>query len=138
MQDVGALAHLINRVLPEIPFWDKLQQKECRSVSEFYRKTNKFLKLENSKEALHKAQGMSTNKKNDPGEALDGNKSKEKRNGQEKWVKSPKKQQNGLVENKVPLPKYTNYHSLTAPVDHIYAIIDKSLYRHPEVIKGDR
>ena len=36
-------------------FWDKLQQKECRIVSEFYKKANKFLKLENSKEVLHKA-----------------------------------------------------------------------------------
>ena len=47
-------------------------------MSEFYKKANKFLKLENSKEALHKAQRMLTNKKNDPREALDGNKAEEK------------------------------------------------------------
>ena len=53
--DAGVLAHLTNRVLPETPFWDELQQKECRSMSEFCKKTKKFLKLENLKKALHKA-----------------------------------------------------------------------------------
>ena len=51
--DVGVLSHLTNGLLPETPFWDKLQQ-ECRSVSEFYKKASNFLKLENLKEALHK------------------------------------------------------------------------------------
>ena len=27
--DAGILAHLTNGVLPETPFWDELQQKEC-------------------------------------------------------------------------------------------------------------
>ena len=53
--DVGILAHLTNGVLLETSFWDELQQKECKSVSEFYEKHSKSLKLENSKEALHKA-----------------------------------------------------------------------------------
>ena len=77
--DTGILAFFTNGVLPKTLIQDKLQQKECRSMSEFYRKVNKFLKLKNSKEALHKAQGMATNKKNGPGETLDGNKGKEKR-----------------------------------------------------------
>ena len=68
MLDVGVLAPLTNGLLSETPFWDEFQQKECRSVSEFYKKASKFLKLENSKEALHKAQGVSTSKKNDQGE----------------------------------------------------------------------
>ena len=53
-------------------------------MSKFYRKMNKFLKLENSKEALHKAQRMSTSKKNNPGEATENNKGKDKRKGDEK------------------------------------------------------
>ena len=76
----GVLAHLRNGVLPETPFWDELQQQERRSVSGFKREANKFLKLENSKEALHKAEGIST-KKNDPREVLDDDKSKDKRKG---------------------------------------------------------
>ena len=59
------LAHLTNGVQPETPFWDKLQQKECKSVSEFYKKANKFLKLENSTEALTKVQGTSSSRKSD-------------------------------------------------------------------------
>ena len=43
-----------------------------------------------------------------------------------------------LVKNKAPLPKYTNYHSLNDPVDHIYAVADKNLYRNPDAIKSDR
>ena len=53
--DVGVLAHLTNGVLPETPLWDALQQVEYGSTSEFYEKASKFLKLENSKEVLHKA-----------------------------------------------------------------------------------
>ena len=69
--DAGVLAHLTNRVLPETPFWDELQQKECRSLSEFYKKESKFLKLENSKETLHKAYEATTSKKNDQGEKVE-------------------------------------------------------------------
>lgn len=62
--DLGVLAHLTNGVLLETTFWDELQQKECKSISEFYTKASKLLKLGNSKEALHKAKEASTNKKN--------------------------------------------------------------------------
>ena len=43
---------------------------------------NKFLKIENSKNDLHKAQGTFTNKKNDPGEAI-GNMIRVKKKGME-------------------------------------------------------
>ena len=65
--DTGILAYLTNGVLLEIPFWDELQQKECQSVDEFYIKARKYLKLEDSKEALSKAEGVAADKKNDPG-----------------------------------------------------------------------
>ena len=66
--DTGVLAHLTNEVQSR---WDKLQQKECRSTNEFYKKASKFLKLENSKEALHKAQKASLSKKKDQGEKVE-------------------------------------------------------------------
>ena len=103
LSNAGVLAHLTNGVLPETLFWDELPQKNCRSVGEFYRKASKFLKLEDSKEALRKAEGAKTSK-NDQGEATYG-KSKDKRKGEDKRVKSSKKQKNGHVENKGPLPK---------------------------------
>ena len=44
-------------------------------------------------------------------------------------LKSLKKHWNMPVENKAPLLKYTNYHSLTALMDHIYTVTEKHLYR---------
>ena len=40
----------------------------------FYRKAYKYLKLEDSNEALRKAEGAVANKKNDPRTVLDDNK----------------------------------------------------------------
>ena len=48
-------------------------------MSEFYKMASKFLKLENSKEALHKAQEASISKSNDQGERA------EHKKGSEKW-----------------------------------------------------
>ena len=42
------------------------------------------------------------------------------------------------VENKGPFLKYTNYHSLTTPLDHIYVVADRGLHRSPKPMKGDR
>ena len=56
----------MNGVLPKTPFWDELQYKECWSVDEFYRDAHKFLKLEDSNEALCKTKGIATSKKNVP------------------------------------------------------------------------
>ena len=52
------IAHLTNGVFPETLFWDELIQKECQSVDDFYRKACKYLKLEDSKEALRKKKGV--------------------------------------------------------------------------------
>ena len=71
-------------VLPETPFYDVLQQKECQRVDSFYRKTCKYLKLEDSKEALRKAEGAAANKKNDLGIVPDGSKEQDKRRGEDK------------------------------------------------------
>ena len=75
--DVGILAHLMNEVLIDTPFWDELLQKECQSVDEFYRKARKYLKLKDSKKALSKIERTTTGKKNDPGTAVDGQKGQE-------------------------------------------------------------
>ena len=55
-----------------------------------------------------------------------------------KQAKSQKKQWNGPTESKEPLLKYTNYHSLNAIIDQIYAVMDKNLFRKPEAIKSNR
>ena len=87
---------------------------------------------------MRKAKEAVASKKNDQGEMPNSSKSKDKRKGEDEQVKSPKKQKSGPVENKDPLPKYINYHSLTAPLDHIYVVINRRLYKSPEPIKGDR
>ena len=46
-------------------------------MDEFYRKARKYLKLEDSKEALCKAEGAAANKKNNPGIVPDGGKEKD-------------------------------------------------------------
>ena len=61
-------------------------------MDEFYRKACKYLKLEDSKEALHKAEGAAANKKNDPRIVLDNRKGQDKRRGEDKRAKSLKKQ----------------------------------------------
>ena len=50
-------------------------------MDEFYKKACKYLKLEDSKEALCKLKGAVANKKNNPGTVLDGNKGQDKRRG---------------------------------------------------------
>ena len=136
-QDARILAHLTNDVLPEILFWDELQQKECWSLDEFYRKARKYLNLEDSKEALRKTE-VTTDKKNDPDARVEGQQGQDKKRRQDKRARNPKKQKSVLVEKKRPLLKYNNYHSLTALLDHVYAITDKNLYRPPEPMKRDK
>ena len=68
----------------------------------------------------------------------DDNRGQDKRRGEDKHAKRPKKQRSGLVENKGSPPKYTNYHFLNAPLDHIYAVTDRGLYRSPELMKSER
>ena len=123
---------------PRDSVWDELQQKECRSVSRFYKKVSKFLKLENSKEMLHKAQEATTCKKKDQGDKVEQKNGNDNGKAEEKQRKSPKKPRSGLAKNKAPLPKYTNYHALNASLDHISVMTDKNLYRKPDVIKSDR
>ena len=72
--DTRVLTYLTNGVLPETLFLDTLQQKECRSMDKFYRKSHKHMKLEDSKEALRKAKWVEANKKNDQGTVPDNNK----------------------------------------------------------------
>ena len=66
-------------------------------MEKFYRKVRKYLKLKDSKEALHKAERAAINKKNDPGIKSDNNKGQDKRLGEDKWTKSLKKPRSGLV-----------------------------------------
>ena len=78
----------------------------------FYKKASKFLRLEDSKEALCKVEGEVANKTNDSGEVPYSNKSKDKIRGEDKSAKSLKKQKSWPVENKGTSPKM---HQLSFP-----------------------
>ena len=107
-------------------------------MEEFYRKVHKYLKFEDSKEALPKAEEVAANKKNNPRIVSDNNKGQDKRRGEDKQTKSPKKQRSRPVENRCPPLKYTSCHSFNALLDHIYAVTDRGLYRSPEPMKSKR
>ena len=81
---------------------------------------------------------MTTDKKNYPEAGVKGPKGQDKRRGEDRQVRFLKKQKNRPMENKGPLSKYTKYNSLKTPLDHVYAIMDRNLYRPPEPMKGDR
>ena len=54
-------------VWPDTPFWDKLQKDECKSLSEFYRRTDKIMRLEMAREAIQAKKSTPTEKNNDNG-----------------------------------------------------------------------
>ena len=107
-------------------------------MDEFYKKAHKYLKLEDSKEALGEAEREMANKKNDLGTVPDSSKGQDKRQGEDKWAKNSKKQMSGLIKHRGSPPKYTNYHSLNAPFDYIYMVTKKGLYRSPEPMKSEK
>ena len=53
-------------------------------MDDFYRKARKYMKLEDSKKALRKAEEAATNKKNDPGIVPESSKGQGKRRGKDK------------------------------------------------------
>ena len=53
--DKGVLMHVTSGVLPESKLWEELLEQECRMLIDFYRKVGKYLRIESSKEALHKS-----------------------------------------------------------------------------------
>ena len=52
-QENGILMVAISRVRPETPFWDKLQNDECKTLQEFYRCVDKIMRLEIAWEEVH-------------------------------------------------------------------------------------
>ena len=50
---------------PKTPFWDKLQKNECKSLQEFYRRTNKIMRLETACETVQIGKSTPSEKNND-------------------------------------------------------------------------
>ena len=54
-------------VRPDTPFWDKLQKDECKMLAEFYRRADKIMRLETTREAIQVGKSTLTEKSNDNG-----------------------------------------------------------------------
>ena len=52
-QEHGVLMASISGVQLETPFWDKLQKDECKTLQEFYRRADKIMPLETTREVVH-------------------------------------------------------------------------------------
>ena len=66
-QENGVMMEAISGVRPDTPFWDKLEKDECKSLSEFYRRTNKIIRLETVRKATQVGKSTPSKKNNDNG-----------------------------------------------------------------------
>ena len=66
-QENGVMMEAISRVRPDTLFWDKLQKDECKTLSEFYRCTDKIMCLETARDAIQSRKPALPEKNNDNG-----------------------------------------------------------------------
>ena len=59
-QENGVLMAAISGGRLETPFWDKLQKDECKTLAEFYRLTDKIMRLETAREIVHAGKSTPT------------------------------------------------------------------------------
>ena len=52
LQENRVMMAAISGVRPKTPFWDKLQKDKCKSLQEFYRRTDKIMRLKTAREAV--------------------------------------------------------------------------------------
>ena len=51
-------------VHPKTKLWNDLQERDCRTLEEFYARDEKYLRVENAEETLRKADSPTKNSKN--------------------------------------------------------------------------
>ena len=59
----GVLFAAMGGVHPKIKLWNDLQERDCRTLEEFYARVEKYLRVENVEEALGKADSPTKNSK---------------------------------------------------------------------------
>ena len=111
----------ISGVRPEISFWDKLQKDECKSLQEFYRRVDKIMHLETTREAMQAKKSIPSEKNND-------NSKKQKNrdrcpfpNKMNKKAKAP--------DLRVPQPppdKFTNYTNMVSSREDVFLATEQS------------
>ena len=105
----------ISRVRPDTPFWDKLQKDECKTLAEFYRHTDKIMRLETAREAVQVGNSTLVEKNNDNG--------KKRKNGDRHPSPDKTNKKSKTPDLKVPRPppsKFTNYIDLVLLKDDVF------------------
>ena len=125
--DAGVLAHLTNGVFLELNYRTSSSQNSAKMWASFTKRQANSWNWRIIRRLLHKAQEASTSKKNDQWEKVKKKKGSEKRKAYEKQGNSPKKSRSGVAYHKALFLKYTSYHALNAPQDHIYVISTKKI-----------
>ncbi|PON44063.1 hypothetical protein PanWU01x14_269990 [Parasponia andersonii] len=124
-------------VRPETKLWEKLLERECRTLEDFYRRVGRHLRLESSHENLQntKKKGRKDATKDAVITNNNGNK-KNKRNNEQLKENQPRPKRQEI--SRAPM-RFNNHTELNAPINHIYAVTNqKERFRQPEPMKQDR
>ena len=109
----------ISGVRPDTPFWDKLQNDECKTLVKFYRRVDKIMRLETAREAIQAGKSALAKKSSNNGTKRkngDRPSSLEKAN---KKSKAP-----NLRMPQPPPSKFTNYTDLVSLREDIFMVAE--------------
>ena len=107
----GVLFYAMGGVRPKTKLWNDLQERDCRTLEEFYAKAEKYLCVENVEEALGKDDSPTKNSKD---KKENKSKPEESKPNDQKWQR-PK--------DCVPpalLTRYTYYTELNANIAEVF------------------
>ena len=138
----------ISGVRCETPFWDKIQKDECKTLQEFYRRADKIMRLETTREAVLAGRStlaevsreivptrksQSTNKDKDNKKRKNGDRQRSP-DAHQKKAKSP--------DQRVTRPsssKYNNFTDLMRSREDVFLATEHTgVYKQSDTIRGDR
>ena len=125
-------------VQAETKLWEELLERECRTLEDFYRRVGRHLRVESSRENLHKTKGGGKDSTKDATTTSNNNnyKKSNKRKNERPTEKQPELKRQEVP--KAPM-RFNNYTELSAPIDHIYAVTNQQeRYRQSKPIKRER
>ena len=129
----GVLAYVTFGVLLESKLWEGLEEQDCKTLTEFYKKVGKHLQIKSSKEALYKSQDPKSGKTEEKKE----DKKRERKGRKDKSLKKLRIENNKA--NNRYISRYMNYTLLNAPIYQIFTVTrDKSIFGKLDVIRQDK
>ena len=126
----GVLFAAMGGVRPKTKLWNDLQERDCRTLEEFYARAEKHLRVENAEEALGKPDSPINN-------------SKDRKEKKAKNEKSKPQDQKQLPENRpssaAPLTRYNFYTELNANRAEVFQANEGRVhFRKPFPIRKER